>query len=103
MRRLEYKNDYIKMPSNKGFALFAGFKLNRYLVISTFFNPFNFEDFYNDIAKIYGVNYLEAINKYDDGTGYLIFLIDHTFDQRNILGAVEKVFAKHFFNEHRHE
>ena len=103
MKKIQYKNDYIKMQSDKGLALFVGFKMKKYLVVSTFFNPFNFEDFYKDISKIYGVYYLEAINKYDDGTGYLIFLIDHTFDQRNILDAVEKVFAKHFFNEYSHE
>lgn len=103
MKKIEYKNNYIKMQSDRGLALFIGFKMKRYLVISTFFNPFNFEDFYKDISKIYGIHYLEAINKYDDGTCYLIFLIDETFDKEIILDGLQKVFANHFFNDNSNE
>ena len=103
MKKLEYKNGYIKMQSEQGLALFMGFKMKRYLVVSTFFNPLNFVDFYKDIEKIYGVYCLEAINVYDDGTGYLIFLIDHTFNKKIILDDIDKVFADHFFNNKHNE
>ena len=103
MKKIEYMNNYIKMKSNTGYAIYIGFRLKKYLVVNTFFNPFIFPDFHADIVKLYGVLRVCKICTYDDGSGYIIFAVDVRFTQNIIIDSLEKIFCKHFFNEYIYE
>lgn len=90
------KIDYIKMKSDNGYIIRAKVLFNKYLIISTEFDPFQHEYFYSLVAKLDMVKCLEIIHRYDDGTGYLIFEIEKNIAPLIVIVNIESVFNLYF-------
>jgi hypothetical protein len=92
-----YKTDYLRFKSETGYIIRATIRFNKFLVISTEFDPFKQILFATDyIRKIPIVKRLNKIQCYDDGTGYLIFEIEKKIVPNIVMLYVEDKFDLYF-------
>lgn len=90
------KIDYLKIKSDNGYIIRAKVLFNKYLIISTEFDPFQHEYFYSLVTKLEIVKRLEVIHRYDDGTGYLIFEIEKNIENHIVMLYIEGAFNLYF-------
>jgi len=89
---------YIKLKSESGYEISFGIKLKKYLVINTNFNPFTchyFSDVY--LLKVPEISHLVNIGKYDDGTGFLVFVLHPNYNYDSLVAGVMNEFQSCFF------
>ena len=68
-----------------------------FLVINTNFKPLDFKGLIEcDFLSIEGVNRLDSLGIYLDGTGYVIYFLNKRYDDFEILTNIETTFITYF-------
>ena len=93
-------DEHIILTSPDGYKISYDIRYGIFLIINCYFNPFNFIDFAEvNINSIPGVMRFKAIEKYDDGTGFLIFQVEPHTDKQLLFKQVENQFNEYFFKD----
>lgn len=97
-------DEHIILTSPDGYKISYDLRYRIFLIINCYFNPFNFIDFAEiNINSIPGVMRFKAIEKYDDGTGFLIFQVEPHTDKQLLFKQVENQFNEYFFKDELHK
>lgn len=95
---METKN-FTRLSSPTGYEIKVVFRQGLFMVVTTNFNPFNFLDFAEvNIVSIPGIQQMEAVEVYDDGTGFYIFRLKPHTDRSLIMDGVMNEFQQYFIN-----
>lgn len=93
-------DEHVILTSPDGYKISFDLRYRIFLIINCYFNPFNFIDFAEvNINSIPGVMRFKAIEKYDDGTGFLIFQVEPHTDKQLLFKQVENQFNEYFFKD----
>jgi hypothetical protein len=95
---MDTKN-FTRLTSPAGYELKIAFRQGLFMVVNTNFNPFNFLDFAEvNIVSVPGIQQMEAVHVYDDGTGFYIFRLKPHTDRSIMMESVMNEFQQYFLN-----
>jgi len=92
--------NYIKLKSDKGFEISYIIRMKVFLLIQTNFKPLNFPDLLERNFLLSGsIKELDAVGMYDDGTGYMIYLLHKGYNLEQLKADIEKIFQNYFIDK----
>ncbi|VBB45191.1 hypothetical protein TRIP_D300117 [uncultured Paludibacter sp.] len=88
---------YTTLTAPNGKEIRFAFRLNRFLVVMTNFNPFEFKSFAEAyMLSIEGFETLDGLGVYGDNSGYYIFRLKVGYDRDAIIDGIDQEFQKYF-------
>ena len=91
--------NYTTLKSNKGFEISFDVRFYRFLLIQTNFKPLNFPDLVeHKFLASECIQSLDAVGMYDDGTGYLIYLLYKGFNPEQLKHDIQTIFQNYFID-----
>ena len=92
--------NYIKLKSDKGFEITYSIRMKVFLLIQTNFKPLNFPDLVEKkFLASQSIKELDAVGMYDDGTGYMIYLLHKGYNLEQLKTDIEKIFQNYFIDK----
>lgn len=87
---------YYTAISKDGKSISFYFRMNMFLLIQTDFDPFVDKHFWeNEMIMSEDIRSLDALNRYDDHTGYVIYLLEKDFNAERLSVHITKKFTNY--------
>lgn len=92
---------YTTVKADNGKEICFAVRMKMFVLIQTNFIPIYHQILIEEtLLKSTGIKQLDSVGLYDDRTGYIIYILNKDFDEKQLFADLEKNFKDYFKNDH---
>jgi len=91
---------YTTVKADNGKEISFAVRMKMFVLIQTNFIPMDHKTLIEgSLLNCTGIKQLDSVGRYDDHTGYIIYLLNKDFDEKQLFADLENNFKSYFKNE----